>query len=62
MNRDLSAITALLCVVGFVTSLNRPAATQSRPEIPRTWSAAGVSTFELPLASAERSPVHVSDD
>jgi hypothetical protein len=62
MNRGLSAITALVCVAGFFTSLNRPASTQSRPEIPRTWSADGVSTFELPLASAERSPVHVSDD
>ena len=29
---------------------------------PRTWSAESVSTFELPLASAEHSPVHVSSD
>jgi hypothetical protein len=38
------------------------AATQVEPEIPRTWNAVGVSTFELPLASPEHSPVHVSTD
>ena len=42
--------------------LTRPAVTQSRPDIPRTWKAEDVATFELPLASARHSPVHVPED
>jgi hypothetical protein len=61
MNRFLSAISALLIVTGLAAAIPGPAA-QSRLEIPRTWSAEGVSTFELPLASAEHSPVHVPAD
>jgi hypothetical protein len=34
----------------------------SGPGVPRAWSAEGVSTFELPLASAAHSPVHVPED
>ena len=55
-----TSLVALLSAA-LAASLNRTAA-QSAPEIPRTWSAESVSTFELPLASAEHSPVHVSSD
>ena len=37
-------------------------ALQAPAEIPRTWASDQVSTFELPLASPEHSPQHVSED
>src|SRR5262245_54888675 len=30
--------------------------------IPRTWNAASVSTFEVPLAQSNYSPIHISEE
>jgi hypothetical protein len=49
-------------IVAALYALDRPAAMQSRPDIPRTWNTEDVATFELPLASARHSPVHVPED
>ncbi len=45
----MEALAALLAISLF------------QPNIPRTWKDADVSTFELPLANAKYSPVHVSE-
>jgi hypothetical protein len=54
----------LLALVLFAGPLlvNEPASMQAPPVIPRTWSAEGVATFELPLASPAHSPEHVPED
>jgi hypothetical protein len=61
VNRGLFAVAALLFVAGL-GSANRRATAQVPAEVPRTWTDEGVSTFELPLASAAYSPVHVTED
>src|ERR1700694_5365267 len=33
-----------------------------RPEIPKTWDEAAISTLEIPLANPAASPKHVSSD
>jgi hypothetical protein len=62
MSRRPTAVAALVVAATVVGLLPSRAALQSRLEIPRAWSAEGIATFELPLASARHSPVHVPTD
>jgi hypothetical protein len=53
-----------MAVVACCTELHAQAGNEAgfRPEIPKTWDEAAISTLEIPLANPAASPKHVSSD
>ncbi len=45
-----------------ITHAQEPKAEEWRPEVPRVWDDAAIKTIELPLATAEYTPRHVSSE
>jgi mono/diheme cytochrome c family protein len=64
MRRDTTwgwfGVVVVLAGCAAVTTRGSPSASQ--PQIPRTWADSAIATFEVPLATPDYSPQHVSEE